>query len=234
MKRQLERLNRNKAAGPDGWLQHLFNLSLTQKVPVLWKTPCLVPVQKKSHPSVINDYRPVALTSLIMKVLERLLLPHLSKQTRTYQYPLQFAYRSGVGDEDAIIHLLQPTHCHLDKAGSTARIMFFDFSSAFNTIQPDLLCQNLQKTQVKPSTITWINDYLTNRPQFVRLKDCVSNQVVSSTGAPQGTVLSPFLFTLYTSDFQFKSETCHLQKCSDDSAIVGCIRIDLHQIKTKS
>ncbi len=125
-------------------------------------------------------------------------------------------------------------HCHLDKAGSTARIMLLDFSSAFNTIQPDLLCQNLQKTQVKPSTITWINDYLTNRPQFVRLKDCVSNQVVSSTGAPHGTILSPFLFTLYTSDFQFKSETCHLQKYSDDSVIVGCIRIDLHQIKTKS
>lgn len=149
--------------------------------------------KKKSHPSVINDYRPVALTSLIMKVLERQLLPHLSKQTRTYQDPLQFAYHSGVGVEDAIIHLLQPTHCHLDKAGSTVRIMFFDFSSAFNTIQPDLLCQKLQKTQVKPSTIAWINDYLTNRPQFETEGLCVKPGVPqhkSTTG--DRTLTIPF------------------------------------------
>nr|XP_054605822.1 arginyl-tRNA--protein transferase 1 isoform X4 [Nothobranchius furzeri] len=84
--------------------------------------------------------------------------------------------------------------------------------------------QKLQKTQVEVSTIAWIKDYPTNRPQFVRLKNCTSNQVISNIGAPQGTVLSPFLFTLYTSDFQYKSETCHLQKYSDDSAVVGCIR----------
>ena len=72
--------------------------------------------------------------------------------------------------------------------------------------------------------VSWITDYLTERPQFVRLKDCVSETVLCSSGAPQGTVLSPVLFTLYTSDFTYNSESCHIQKFSDDSAIVGCIR----------
>ncbi|KAI3374574.1 hypothetical protein L3Q82_021149 [Scortum barcoo] len=58
---------------------------------------------------------------------------------------------------------------------------------------------------------------------FVRLQDCVSDVVVCSTGAPQGTVLSPFLFTLYTSDFTYSTDSCHLQKFSDDTAIVGCV-----------
>ena len=94
-------------------------------------------------------------------------------------------------------------------------------SSILNMIQPALLCKKLQNTQVDASTITWMTDYLTNRLQFVRLTGCVSHRVVSSTGAPQGTVFSPFLFSLYTSDFQRKSEFCHLQKYSDDSAVVG-------------
>ncbi|TWW81352.1 hypothetical protein D4764_01G0011670 [Takifugu flavidus] len=46
---------------------------------------------------------------------------------------------------------------------------------------------------------------------------------MGNTGAPQGTVLSPFLFTTYTADFQYHSETCHLQKYSDDTVIVGCV-----------
>ena len=129
----------------------------------------------------------------------------------------------GLGFEDATIYLLHRAHSHLDQSGSTLRVMFFDFSSAFNTIQPALLCEKLHKFQVDSSTTSWIYDYLTNRPQFVRLKGCVSEMEVSSIGAPQGTVLSPFLFTLYTSDFQSNSESCHLQKYSDDSVVVGCI-----------
>ncbi len=52
-----------------------------------------------------------------------------------------------------------------------------------------------------PYTAFWIMDYLTGWPQYVRVDDCASEVVISNTGAPQGTVLAPFLFTLYTSDF---------------------------------
>ena len=64
----------------------------------------------------------------------------------------------------------------------------------------------------------WTISYLTSRQQYVRLHDCVSEVVVCSTGAPQGTVLSPFVFSLYTSDFRFNSDHCHIQKSWDDTA----------------
>ena len=240
VRKQLERLHQGKAAGPDGIsprllrtcanqlspvLRHLYNLSLSlEQVPVLWKTSCLVPVPKKKSPSDLNDYRPIALTSHVMKVLERLVLTHLRPQVKSSLDPLQFAYQPHVGVDDAIIYLLQRAHSHLDGNGGTVRITFFDFSSAFNTIQPQLLSEKLQVMGVTTPTISWITDYLTGRPQFVRLGSVLSEVVESSTGAPQGTVLSPFLFTLYTSDFQYNTESCHLQKFSDDSAVVGCIR----------
>ncbi|XP_051788716.1 uncharacterized protein LOC127529381 [Erpetoichthys calabaricus] len=71
--------------------------------------------------------------------------------------------------------------------------------------------------------VAWIVNYLTERPQYVRLGNCRSEIVVSSTEAPQWTVLSPVLFSQHTSDLQCNSESCHVQKFSDNTAIVGCI-----------
>ncbi|XP_049904317.1 insulin-induced gene 2 protein isoform X1 [Epinephelus moara] len=115
--------------------------------------------------------------------------------------PLQFAYQPGIGVDEAVIFLLHRALSHLEKPGSSVRIMFFDFSSAFNTIQPALLRDKLEHIGVANHLTSWILDYLTGRPQYVRTQDCVSDLVVCSTGAPQGTVLALFLFTLYTADF---------------------------------
>ena len=126
--------------------------------------------------------------------------------------------------EDAILYLLHRAYSHMDKENGAVRIMFFDFSSAFSTIQPLLLKDKLTEMRVDSQLMRWITDCLTERPQYVRRKECTSDTVVSSTGAPQGTMLSPVLFTLYTSDLQYNSGLCHMQKYSDDTAIVGCIK----------
>ncbi|KAK0155347.1 putative RNA-directed DNA polymerase from transposon BS [Merluccius polli] len=143
------------------------------------------PSAPKIHPVTLEDYRPVALTSHIMKVMERLVLAHLRPLVCSSQDPLQFAYQLHVGVDDAIIYLLQKAYSSLDCPNTSVRVMFFNFSSAFNTIQPRLLKAKLENMQ--------------------------------------GTVLSPFLFTTYTADFQYCMESCHLQKFSDDTAIVGCV-----------
>ena len=98
--------------------------------------------------------------------------------------------------------------------------MFLDFSSAFDTIQPTLLRGKLKEMQVDPFTSSRIINHLTNRQTSI----CAAEGSVGNTGAPQGTVLSPLFFTLYTSNFQVNSETCHLQKLSGDTAAVGFIR----------
>ena len=75
---------------------HIFNLSLSLvRVPVLWKTSCVVPVPKTAHPKEPNHYRPVALTSHLMKTMERLILSYLRSVVSTSMDTLQFAYRGG-------------------------------------------------------------------------------------------------------------------------------------------
>ncbi|KAI4887416.1 hypothetical protein NFI96_018878, partial [Prochilodus magdalenae] len=176
-------------------------------------------VPKKAHPKELNDYRPVALTSHVMKTMEPLLLNHLRPQVH------HCSLRTGRRWEWKMPSSNFYTELTLiwTRGGGAVRVMFFDFSSAFNTIHPLLLRDKLMKMEVDMHLVTWITDYLTGRPQHVRIRDCSSDTVISSTGAPQGTVLSPVLFTLYTSDFKYNSELCHMQKFSDDTAIVGCV-----------
>ena len=137
----------------------------------------------------------MALTSYVMKVLERLVLANLRPQVRALLDPLQFAYQPHLGVDDAVIYLLQRAHSHLDGGGGTVRITFFDFSSTFNTIQPLLLGENLWVMGVDDTMISWITDYLTCRPQFVLTGSVLPDAVVSDTGAPQGSTVSAFTCT---------------------------------------
>jgi len=77
-----------------------------EKVPVLRKTSCLIPVPKLGQSVELNDYRPVGLTSHIMKTLERLLVCRMRLQHAEDLDPLQFAYQKHIGVEDAILYML--------------------------------------------------------------------------------------------------------------------------------
>ena len=76
------------------------------------------------------------------------------------------------------------------------------------------------------SILAWILNYLTDRSQYVRItsKRTLSHCLQSNTGAPQGTVLAPFLFTLYTSDCRSSEPSCPLIKFADDTAMIGLIK----------
>ena len=82
--------------------------------------------------------------------------------------PFQFAYRSKRSCTDAILVMLEKLYHHTDRAreGNSVRIMFFDFSSAFNTIQPHLLVQKLLNHNIPGSILAWILNYLTDRSQY--------------------------------------------------------------------
>ena len=102
--------------------------------------------------------------------------------------------------------------------------MFYEFFSAFNTIQPHLLACKLMKMNVDAHTILRILDYLTNRPQFVRLASGFTTDLVyTDTGGPQGTCLSPYLLTLYTANCQDTHGKC---QTADDTAQIGQITDD--------
>ncbi|TWW72322.1 hypothetical protein D4764_16G0008190 [Takifugu flavidus] len=239
VRRQFARLNPRKAPGPDGvspsTLRHcaeeltpvftdIFNSSLEScQVPACLKTSTIVPVPKKPRITGLNDYRPVALTSVVMKSLERLILPHLKSITTPLLDPLQFAYRANRSVDDAVNLALHSILQHLDSPGTYARILFVDFSSAFNTIRPALLQDKLSQLSVPDSLCRWITHFLTDQGQYVRLGKTVSDSVSISTGSPQGCVLSSLLFSLYTNCCTSSHQSVKLIKFADDTTLIGLI-----------
>ena len=248
VRRALKSIKINKAPGPDGIgpnilkmcsdpltpvLCKIYQQSLDQvNIPKLWKTSEIIPVPKRSPPKCDNDYRPVALTAILMKCFEKVVKNRLQTYVSTYTDPYQFAYACNRCVDDATLALTDYVLEHLDNANTTSRkyyskILFIDFSSAFNTIQPHIMMKKLGDMKVHLTLVLWIREFLTQRPQYVKYVGAKSDVIHTNTGAPQGCVLSPMLFTLYTSDCRTKSNTCQLFKYADDTALAArCINKD--------
>ncbi len=186
---------------PTSWSLHgHFNLSLSLSVvPQCFKTSTIVPIQKTPKAFCLNDCCPVALTPIISKCFEKL-RDHICSVLPTSLVPLQFAYRYNHSTDDAIPFSLHTALSHLDKRNTYVRMLFVDYSSAFNTIVPTKLVVKLWALGLNNSLCSWILDFLRARRQEVRAGSNISSPLTLNTGAPQGCVLSPLLYSLYTHD----------------------------------
>ncbi len=177
--------------------RQIFNRSLELcDVTCCLKRSTVITVPKPSKNTGLNDYRPVALTSV--KSLQRLVLVYLKDITGPLLDPTE---QTGLWMTLVNMGL----HFILQTPGTYARILFVYFSSAFNTIMPDLLSDKLTQLSVPTSIGQWTTSLLRDRQQLVKLGKYTSSTCTISTGVPQGCVLSPLLFSPYTTDCSFKT-----------------------------
>ncbi len=232
-------MNVRKVAGPDGitgrvlrscadqlagLFTSIFNESLaTSVVPTSFKKSIIIPVPKNSKPSCLNDYRPVAFTSTVMKVFERLLKNHICSSIPANLDPLQFAYCPN--RSTAISQVLHSSLTHIDsKNGIYVRLLFINYSSAFNNIVPIKLAVKLTDLGLNSSLCDWIHDFLTGRPQVVNMGQFISNSITLNIGAPQGCVLSPLLYSFYTHNCVSSHSSTSIVKFADDNVVLGRVR----------
>ncbi|KAK3515067.1 hypothetical protein QTP70_006005 [Hemibagrus guttatus] len=176
----LRKINPRKAAGPDnipGWatelddvLTSIFNLSLGQStVPTCFKTTTIIPLPKKSPPTCLYDYRPVALTPIIMKYFERVVLAHIQSSIPDTLDPLAYAYQPNRSTSDTIAATLHISLSHLEDKDTYIRALFIDYSSAFNTFLPPKFTHKLFALGPHRTLCDWLLGFLTGRPQSVRI-----------------------------------------------------------------
>ncbi len=152
------------------------------------------------------------------------MLAHLRDINGPSLDPLQFAYRANRSVDYVVNMGLHYVLQHLDRPGNYVKILFVDFSSAFNTIIPNRVLPKPTPLSVPTSVCQWINSFLTDRQQLERLGKFSSSTRTISTGAPQGCVLSPLLFFLYTNDCTSIDPSVKLLRFTDDTILIGLIQ----------
>ena len=180
----------------------LINSSLAQGVfPDDLKAAILIPLLKKPSldPEVLGNYRPISLLSFLSKLLERVVLRRLVDHLRSGDLfvPVQSAYRAGHSPETALLKVVSDLRLLIDQ-GKGAMLTMLDLSSAFDTVDHDVLLSRLQQRfGVTGVALKWFHSYLSGRTQSVRVIDVSSEARALEFGVPQGSVLGPVLFLLY-------------------------------------
>jgi hypothetical protein len=121
-----------------------------------------------------------------MKCFERLVMVHINTIILETLDPLQFAYRANRSTDGAIVIALHTALSHLDKSNTYMRMLFIEYSSAFNTTVPSKLITKLKTLKLNTSLCNWILDFLTRCPQVVKVGNKTSATLIRNTGGPSG------------------------------------------------
>ena len=160
----------------------LSDLCRHASIPTAWKTSTVIPIPKTNNPKQLNNFRPVAVKSLVMKTLEKLVKSLILPITECQLDPLQFAYRAGRGVEDVKLFILDKVYTHLHKPTAHTKILFADFSSAFNLMQPHILAHKLiYDFNLGNQHVAWIVDFFSCHPQSVFVNGKFSDMRLTHT-----------------------------------------------------
>ena len=148
----------------------------------------------------MNNYRPVSNLCLIAKILEKLVLSQVSSYLNSHNLcnTCQSAYCPDHTTESALLKVDNDLFLSLDK-GNISVLALLDFSSAFNTIDHHILVQRLHTDfEFADTVLQWFSSYLTDCTHYVSLSNHCSAFAPVHSCVPQGSVLGPILFTMYT------------------------------------
>ena len=200
-------------------LRHICNLSFRTGIfPDELKIANMVPIFKSGDEMIFSNYRPVSVLPVFSKIIERLMYNRLLKYIKDNNllYKYQFGFQKGRSTHMALIILIDKISEALEN-GDCVIGLFLDVSKAFDTVDHIILLQNMYLYGIQDTTLSWFENYLSNRKQYVTYNGIKSQTEKINCGVPQGSILGPLLFLLYINDLSTVSEACMSILFADDT-----------------
>ena len=237
----IEDMQSSSAPGPDKFPSILLKECkeiLAPPIALLWQTSLehgeiadmfkeqsITPIYKKGSKSVPANYRPVSLTSHLIKLFERIIRKKMVAfiEQNDLLSPNQHGFRSGRNCLTQLLHHIDEIMCDLD-SDDNADVLYLDFSKAFDKVDHNILLRKLQSYGIKGKLYNWISAFLTGRKQYVIVDGFKSFLALVLSGVPQGTVLGPLLFLIHIDDICNVVKHSKIKIFADDSKLHKAIR----------
>lgn len=158
------------------------------------RNPCI----QKGASNIVSNYRPISLSSVLGKCMEKCIFKHLYNfiLTNDILTPHQSGFRPNDSTVNQLLSITSDFYKAVDQ-GKEVRVVFFDISKAFDKVWHIGLLYKLEKFGVRGELLEWFRNYVHDRKQYVVINGSKSNIGHIKAGVPQGSILGPLLFLIY-------------------------------------
>ena len=226
----------HSAPGPDSWSSILLKnckTSLSKPLATMWrksldtgsipdilKTADIAPLHKGGSKSIPKNYRPIALTSHIIKIFERVVRSKITEYLESHDLynPGQHGFRAGRSCLSQLIDHYDKVLNTMEQRGNVD-VIYTDFAKAFDKCDHGVIAHKIKKIGITGKLGRWIHIFLTNRIQAVVVNQTKSSNSTVISSVPQGTVLAPLLFLILISDINTNTAHSSVSSFADDTKI---------------